>query len=117
MNYSEYIKYIYEPFYYAYINKAYYRERYDSITSCKIIESYIGNILTFKSIYNSGLVSVVKYFVSDYVRQFLSYKEGSSRVIFEKHKQQHYFWISFLSNVGYNVMKDGLSDTDSVTTW
>lgn len=117
MNFSEYVKYIYEPFYYAYINKPYYRERYNSITSCKIIESYIGDILTIKSIHEGGTILVSSLYISDYVRNYLTYKEGSSRVIFEKHKQQHYYWISFLSNVGYNMMKDGLSDTDTVTTW
>lgn len=97
--FSDYEKYIYLPFYYAYYNTAFYRERwhyFDVEDKVLIKERYIDNAL-YVDVYGKTDSHHI-WFFSDRIRSDM-YLRSRSRTDFQNHTLQHYQMFQFLQNI------------------
>lgn len=104
-NFSDYLKYLYAPFYYAYFDQPYIRERCiihdDDVELIK--ERYIDNTLYVDSERPSCRVSELRsvhhvWFVSDRVRSNM-YMRQKSRTDFHNHTITYYNMQTMLADI------------------
>lgn len=105
-DFSDYLKYLYSPFYYAYFDHAYVRERciiYDDNDIENIKERYIDNTLYVDSYRPSCRIPELRsvhhvWFVSDRVRANM-YMRQKSRTDFHNHTVTYYNMQTMLADI------------------